>query len=102
MAWSTSNRKSQLPPDWDRVIAPAILRRDHHRCQHIREDTGHRCLAYANQVDHRDQSRSWDHSPANLQALCEYHHGRKSSAEGGRAAAAKRRNKARQHPGILP
>jgi len=41
------------------------------------------CGKPANQVDHiRDPH---DHSDANLQALCETHHRRKSSAEGNAA-----------------
>ncbi|ALJ22060.1 hypothetical protein AOA12_20060 [Microbacterium sp. No. 7] len=103
MAWSTSRRKSQLPPDWDTVIRPAILKRDRHRCQHIRYDTGQKCGAYANQVDHVNQQRNHDHSPSNLQSLCEYHHRVKSSAEGGRAAQKRRRTATkRRHPGLLP
>lgn len=102
MAWSTSNRKSQLPHDW-RKIAPRILQRDQRRCQHVRYDTGLKCGAYANQVDHKDQARNWDHSPQNLQSLCEYHHKVKSSSEGGQAAAARRKAaKRRRHPGLLP
>lgn len=100
MAWSTSNRKQQLPPGWENTIRPRILRRDRHRCRWIREDTGEPCNDRANQVDHVDQARSWDHSDANLQSLCEYHHGRKSSAEGGRAASARRKSR-RRHPGML-
>lgn len=102
MAWSTSNRKAQLPDDWPQ-ICKFILKRDRNRCQHIRFDTERKCLQYANQVDHRDQSRSWDHSPSNLQSLCEYHHRVKSSSEGGTAASARRQAaKKRRHPGLLP
>lgn len=98
--WRGSTRKDTLPSDWDTVIRPAILRRDKHRCRHIRTDTQLPCGEYANQVDHIDQSRRWDHAPANLQSLCEYHHQVKSSAEGGRAAAARRNSAHRRHPGI--
>lgn len=105
MAWSTSNRKSQLPDDWDTVIRPAILRRDRYRCVWRREDTGRLCGDRARDVDHIDQQRNWDHSPSNLQSLCPYHHARKSSSEGGRAkAAASARRKAaakRRHPGLI-
>ena len=102
MAWSTSRRKSQLPADWPQRCK-FVLDRDGRRCQHIRYDTGHKCGAYANQVDHKNQERSWDHSPANLQSLCEHHHSVKSSSEGGRAASARRKAaKKRRHPGLLP
>jgi 5-methylcytosine-specific restriction protein A len=105
VAWSTSNRKSRLPADWPQRCK-VILKRDGYRCQHVRYDTGAKCGAYANQCDHKDQDRSWDHSYANLQSLCEHHHSVKSSSEGGNAAAkaaARRRDaKKRRHPGLLP
>lgn len=102
MAWSTSRRKQQLPADWPHRTR-AVLARDKYRCQHIRYDTGRKCGAYANQCDHKNQARSWDHSLENLQALCEYHHGVKSSSEGGRAASARRKAaRKRRHPGLLP
>lgn len=102
MAWSTSRRKQSLPADWPQR-SRFVLDRDGHRCQHVRYDTGRKCGAYANQCDHKDQSRSWDHSYANLQALCEHHHSVKSSSEGGTAAAARRKAaKKRRHPGLLP
>jgi len=99
--WRGSQRKSQLPPDWD-AIRRGILRRDRYKCRWIREDTGMPCGDHANQVDHVDQTRNWDHSPGNLQSLCEWHHKIKSSAEGGRAAAARKRATRRRHPGLLP
>ena len=98
--WQGSRRKETLPDDWEDVIRPAILRRDKYRCRHVRVDTQRPCGAYANQVDHIDQSRRQDHSPANLQSLCEYHHRVKSSAEGGNAAAGRRKAARRRHPGI--
>lgn len=102
MAWSTSNRRSTLPWNWYTEIRPRILARDRHRCRHVREDTGTECGDYANQVDHIDQRRNWDHSDGNLQSLCEYHHRIKSSQEGGRAAAERRKAAARRrHPGIM-
>lgn len=102
MAWSTSNRKAQLPADWPHRCK-FVLNRDRHRCQHIRYDTGRKCGAFANQVDHKDQSLSWDHSYGNLQSLCEHHHNVKSSSEGGQAAAARRKAaRRRRHPGLMP
>lgn len=101
MAWNTSRRKQSLPADWPKRTK-FVLERDGYRCQHIRLDTGRKCGAYANQCDHKNQSRSWDHSPENLQSLCEYHHSIKSSSEGGNAAAARRKAKKRRHPGLLP
>lgn len=100
MAWSTSRRKEQLPSDWE-TRRKRILRRDGYRCTAERADTGERCNERANQVDHVDQSRNWDHSDGNLTSLCEHHHAVKSSSEGGRANAARYRKKKPRHPGLI-
>lgn len=103
--WSGSNRREELPRDWESVIRPRILQRDGFRCQHIRFDTDEKCGRYANQVDHI--KGKWNHSDSNLQALCHYHHLQKSGAEGGRASQSARRARqgptvgARKHPGIV-
>lgn len=93
-----TDRRSTLPSDWWKRRGH-VFKRDHKRCQHIRYDTGRKCLAVATDVDHigdRD-----DHSYENLQSLCGFHHDQKTGAQGGNAAAANRRNKpAPRHPGI--
>ncbi|MEV8214994.1 HNH endonuclease signature motif containing protein [Leifsonia sp. NPDC077715] len=89
--WKGSDRRRQLPKDWPAIVM-FVLRRDRHRCQRVREDTGKKCGRHANQVDHkiRPADGGTDH-PSNLQALCEWHHQRKSSSEGGTASAIARR-----------
>lgn len=99
MAWSTSNRRATLPPDWDTIRLP-ILIRDHYQCQHVRTDTGRICGAHTTQVDHIDPDGG--DQPANLRALCTWHHRIKSSSEGGRAKAAAAARPAALHPGIRP
>ncbi|BDI23537.1 hypothetical protein L3i23_23130 [Herbiconiux sp. L3-i23] len=99
--WKGSNRRAQLPTDWPQIRA-AILDRDSHRCQHVRTDTGQRCLRPARQVDHYVPGN--DHRPSNLRALCDWHHNQKSGREGGTASVAARRArkpKSPQHPGLL-
>lgn len=101
--WQNSTRKARLPRNWNQV-RNAILQRDGHRCQHIREDTGKPCNAYATDVDHilsnkEGGSDKW----SNLQALCPYHHSRKTATEGQRG---RNRRKAAtitapDHPGLL-
>jgi 5-methylcytosine-specific restriction endonuclease McrA len=98
MAWDTSNRRSRLPRDWHSRRA-YVLRRDGHRCQ-ARDSIGVMCGAPATDVDHVNPGD--DHGYANLQALCRWHHARKSSAEG---AAARRprlaqRREPESHPGM--
>lgn len=99
--WKGSTRKHTLPSNWESTIRPRILARDGGRCTAIRADTDERCNDRANQVDHIDQSRRWDHSDSNLTSLCEWHHARKSSAEGGRAKAARYAASKRRHPGLI-
>lgn len=104
--WTSSNRREELPADWERIRL-AVLARDGYRCQHIRFDTGEKCGRYANQVDHIADRNSY--KLPDLQSLCEYHHREKSSREGGQASQAARRRrrdggpkKKPLHPGILP
>lgn len=73
------------------------------QCQWVRADTGNICGARANQVDHIQHGD--DHSLTNLQALCAWHHNKKSASEGGAGRAAARRAAASPvatHPGVLP
>lgn len=102
MAWQQkgpSDRARRLPPDWHRIRA-RVLRRDNYRCQ-ARMSTGYKCGEPANQVDHIEPGDN--HDERNLQALCQWHHARKSSREG---AAARRPRPSRTrppeaHPGLL-
>jgi len=96
--WAGSTRSATLPPDWERR-RKRVLERDNYQCQHIRSDRNRKCGARANQVDHINQERREDHSDENLQSLCQWHHQRKSSAEGGRGNA--RKKAAPRHPGLL-
>lgn len=102
MAWENSDRKDRLPPDWERRRR-YVLRRDQGVCQWHK--TSGLCGQPANQVDHIEPGD--DHSASNLQALCEWHHGKKSGGEGGRASAALKRANALRfrrtegHPGLL-
>lgn len=76
--WHTSTRKARLPADWAARRA-RVLARDGYRCQ-ARDSLGALCGWPANQCDHI--AAGDDHSETNLQALCAFHHARKSSAEG--------------------
>lgn len=98
--WSTSRRKQSLPADWQ-TRREATFRRDGYQCTATRADTGERCTERATDCDHVDQTRNWDHSPANLTSLCSHHHATKSSSEGGRAKAARDRATTRRHPGLV-
>ena len=105
MAWENSNRKARLPPNWDQ-LREAVLRRDNYKCKWwLLTDEGGKtfCGAPANQADHKIAGD--DHSMGNLQALCEPHHARKSSREGGQAAGKRRaeiRKRFRREPEVHP
>ena len=97
-SWAGSDRRTELPPNWETEIRPAVLQRDRHRCQWLTHDT--RCGRPARQVDHIRPGS--DHSLRNLRALCDDHHAAKSSAEGNAARWANRATRpAEQHPGLL-
>lgn len=96
--WQGSNRRAELPPNWDTDIRPRILARDGYRCTW--RTNYKRCRATATDVDHI--KRGNDHSDANLRSLCDWHHKRKSSAEGN--AARQRwsiKRPAEKHPGLI-
>lgn len=101
--WSGSNRRQRLPADWPK-IRKRILKRDGHTCTHS-DDDGIRCAELATDVDHVRPGD--DHRDENLTSLCDYHHKKKSGAEGARAAAAKRQRmdnryrRSETHPGLL-
>lgn len=103
--WKGSRRRQTLPTGWP-AIQLRILNRDHHRCQHIREDTGRRCLARASDVDHIiSYGQGGSDADSNLQSLCTYHHRQKSGREGGLASGKTRRSRREAakplHPGIM-
>lgn len=98
MGWETSDRRSRLPADWHRIRA-RILRRDGYVCQ-ATDSMGRLCLEPARDVDHIVPGD--DHSETNLQALCRWHHSRKSSEEGAAARQPRpsRRRAPEKHPGL--
>lgn len=99
MAWDGSTRRSRLPKDWAR-IRRRIIRRDEGRCVALYSD-GRRCELPGTDVDHVEPGD--DHRDVNLQLLCPWHHTRKSSMEGGTAAAQARVSVHRpkpQHPAL--
>lgn len=99
MGWDSSTRRDDLPADWS-ARRMRVLRRDGYRCQ-ARDSTGRQCGDPANQADHIVPGPN--HDEDNLQALCRWHHARKSSAEG---VAARKPRPTREapreaHPGAV-
>lgn len=99
MGWETSDRRSRLPADWQKIRL-RVLRRDGYRCQ-MPLSSGGICGAPARDVDH--VQRGDDHSTTNLRALCPYCHGQKTAREGAAAAPrrASRKRAPEKHPGAL-
>lgn len=108
--WHGSDRRSRLPPGWDK-LRKRVLRDAGHRCQ-VLDTYGVRCTEPALDVDHiiNDDNHSYfgpGDERNNLRAICEWHHDKKSSAEGAAArwAAIRRSSKkftrTETHPGLL-
>lgn len=93
--WNT-DRREQLPENWETELVPMIYVRDGAQCTYT--EHGERCQKRGHQdargrwrglqVDHI--RRGSNHSPSNLRLLCEHHHQVKSSQEGAEALAKKR------------
>lgn len=100
MAWSSSDRASRLPPDWDERRA-FVRARASGRCEAMLHD-GTRCPAAGTDCDHIEPGD--DHRAVNLQWLCSWHHKRKTQQEAAAALAAERKKnqpRKRKHPGLI-
>jgi 5-methylcytosine-specific restriction enzyme A len=100
-----SSRVEPLPPNWETEIRPRILTRDGYSCQREISYDGTKCGVYAYRVDHIIPAHlGGTDEDDNLEALCDHHTRQKDSAEGGRAAQARRPKRTRpaeKHPGLL-
>ncbi|QPB09833.1 HNH endonuclease [Streptomyces phage Shady] len=85
MAWHSSNRRSELPPNWG-TLRQRVIRRDKGLCQGVL-DTGGLCGHPGTDVDHIRPGN--DHSLSNLQLLCPWCHKRKTQAESAQARSTK-------------
>jgi 5-methylcytosine-specific restriction endonuclease McrA len=94
--WDSSQRRSELPPDWFRLRSQ-VLRDAGNKCQ-IRSPG---CAEFATDVDHI--RRGNDHRVENLRAACSSCHLKKSSAEGNsrkRELRALKKRPLEKHPGL--
>ncbi|QPB09603.1 HNH endonuclease [Streptomyces phage Sycamore] len=83
MAWASSNRRSELPPNWGAIRA-RVIRRDRGSCQGVLSE-GALCGHPGTEVDHIRPGS--DHTLGNLQLLCAWCHKRKTQAESQAARA---------------
>lgn len=88
--WQGSPRRAELPPDWA-SIRRVVIERAGGRCEATMRD-GTRCRDKATDADHK--IRGGPDDPTNLQALCAWHHKRKTQAE----AADARQPRSNRHP----
>jgi len=101
--WQNSDRKFRLPANWE-SLRKQVHRRDTSRCQVPLSD-GKRCLEPATDVDHI--KRGDDHRIENLRCICDWHHAKKSAAEGAQAYNAKMKKsrakfrRVEKHPGLI-
>lgn len=93
---SATDRKAELPPDWESRVRPAIIARDSGRCRWIENNA--RCPQRGTDVDHIGDPH--DHRPANLRLLCATHHARRTSQQGQYAKAAKKNRNVETHPAL--
>ena len=110
MPWETSRRRKD-PPYWPKLRAE-ILTRANNMCEHTQVEQSPqgtrtvRCTYPAKDVDHIvNLANGGTDAPTNLQALCEWHHKRKTSQEATEARAkaprlTERRPKPK-HPGLI-
>ena len=97
--WANSNRRDRLPSDW-KQLREKVISRAAHRCETKMKD-GTRCTDKGTDVDHIVAGD--DHSLTNLQLLCKWHHGKKSSREGNEARPRYTERRPKEaHPGITP
>lgn len=99
MAWSTSDRASRLPPDWQ-DIREQVRARAGGRCQAAYHARG--CTGIGTDADHITPGD--DHSLSNLQWLSDPCHRAKTARETAarnRIRAAGRKRPDERHPGSL-
>ena len=95
--WDSSRRPNN-PPGWKETRA-LVLRQAGHLCQALPP-----CTYPATQVDHIvNLASGGTHDLNNLQALCDWHHKRKTQQEAANARGPRQRETRAQsaHPGII-
>lgn len=100
MAWETSNRKAELPPDWKERVRE-VWKRDGGRCRWLLPKSGKRCPRPGADVDHRYGPTR--HAVEDLWLLCRTHHDQKTQREaqqGRRARKKGRKRRTEQHPSV--
>ena len=101
MAWETSDRRSELPPDWAKIRLER-MRYDKWRCTWILPGSRTRCPRPAEEVDHVGDRH--DHGLKNLRSLCSHHHKQRTQKQASTARWKRKGSKRRPseaHPGLV-
>ena len=100
MAWDTSNRKHQLPPNWQDLRKQAKARANN-ICEHITD--GERCTREGRELHHTGHNE--DHRLEVLEWICVQCHKRETWKQARAAQTAKyvtaRKRTPETHPGTL-
>ena len=99
MSWEGSNRRAELPENWDALRA-ATIRRAGGRCE-WRLPSRRRCPRPGTDVDHFGDK----HDHGRLRLLCAKHHDDHTAFQARQAKAAVKQSRYRrgeEHPGTLP
>lgn len=103
MSWETSDRRSELPPDWAQRVK-AVWSRDRGRCRWTLPMSGARCPRPGSDVDHRYAPNR--HELDDLWLLCREHHDQKTQREARLGRYLKQKKQGRRtrppeaHPGL--
>lgn len=101
MAWERSDRREELPTNWDR-LRQETLEADGHRCVWPGRWSPQQCGQPATDVDHIHDPL--DHRAHNRQSLCHRHHEAKTKREAAKAlremAAKLKYPVPAKHPGL--
>ncbi|WTW96166.1 HNH endonuclease [Streptomycetaceae bacterium NBC_01309] len=99
MPWDSTQRRDELPPNWRREIVPRIKKRDRGVCQWP-NDRGGICGREGTDVDHIGDPQV--HADENLRLLCQWHHRKRTSAQGNAARTRiTQRRPPERHPGLI-
>jgi hypothetical protein len=99
MAWDSSNRREELPDNWDE-LRREVIRRAGGRCEWRLPRSKRRCPRKGTDVDHFGSKH--DHSK--LRLLCADHHADHTARQAREARAQQRQRRYRpseEHPGGL-
>lgn len=101
MTWDHSQRRQELPPNWE-TIRKAVIARDQ-VCVWRDQDTAPTCGRTGHTVDHINPQGP--HTLHNLRYLCKYHNDRRTSLQAVQERARRRALRKRpqeRHPGLAP